>query len=240
MFQTKNFKKSVSIILPAYNEEHNISFFLKKLLKYLNNLDYEIIIVNDFSKDKTLKISKLFSKKNKKIKIINNKKNLGFGGSFKEGIKISKKDYIIVLPGDGETNPKMIFNEFKKLNNPNETLVFFWKNQKRKFLRKFLSFLYTKIINFSFNISSKYVNGPVFYKATELKKLNFSSKSFFFFAEILSQLQLNKKFIYKEVCIQYLKPRRYRSEALRYELVISLIKEYLIFMYRFYFKKRKS
>ena len=142
-------KKSVSIVLPAFNEEDNISYFLTVLLKNLHDIDYEIIIINDYSTDNTLKIAKSFSKKNQKIKIINNKKNLGFGGSFKEGVKFSTKNYIIVLPGDGETNPKRIFKEFRKLKE-NKILIFSWKNQKRKVVRKLLSFLYTKIINFSF------------------------------------------------------------------------------------------
>ena len=236
MNNKSKFKKSVSIVLPAFNEQDNISYFLKVLLKNLKKIDYEIIIVNDFSSDNTLKIAKTFSKKNKKIKIINNKKNLGFGGSFKEGVKFSKKENIIVLPGDGETNPKRIFQEFRKLKE-NKILIFSWKNQKRKILRKVLSFLYTKIINFSFNLSFNYINGPVFYDTKELKKINFKSKSFFFFAEILTQLSLNKNFRYKEISIQYVKPIKYRSEALKYELIISLVKEYLLFAYKFYFKK---
>ena len=237
MSENKNLKKSVSIVLPAYNEEENISYFLIELIKQLKKIDYEIIIVNDFSTDNTLQEVQPFKKKNKKIKILNNKKNLGFGGSFKEGVKVSKKNYIIVLPGDGETNSKMIFKEFNKLTDPDEILIFSWKNQRRKFLRKALSYLYTKIINFSFNLNFQYINGPIFYNSKDLKKLNFKSKSFFFFAEILTQLSQKKHFKYKEIKIQYLKPRKYRSEALKIELVISLIKEYLTFLFSFYLKR---
>ena len=142
MNNKSKFKKSVSIVLPAFNEQDNISYFLKVLLKNLKKIDYEIIIVNDFSSDNTLKIAETFSKKNKKIKIINNKKNLGFGGSFKEGVKFSKKENIIVLPGDGETNPKRIFQEFRNLKE-NKILIFSWKNQKKKNFKKgFIIFIH--------------------------------------------------------------------------------------------------
>lgn len=229
-------KKSVSVIVTAYNEEKNIFFFLKKLIKDLKNLDYEVIIVNDHSNDDTYKIIKNFSKKNRNIKIINNYKNLGYGGSFKKGVNLSKKNFIILLPGDGETNSRMIFKEFRSNKNYNNTLIFAWKSQNRTFLRKLLSFLYTKIINFSFNMKLKYINGPVFYNGNNLRKLNFYSKSFFFQAEILSRLSLREDFKYKEIDIQYIKPKYYKSDALKFKFVISLIKEYLIHLYRFYLK----
>ena len=174
-----NKKKSVSIIITAYNEEKNISYFLNKLIKNLKNIDYEILIVNDCSNDNTYKLIKNFSKKNKNTKIINNTKNLGFGESFKKGVKLSKKKFIILLPGDGETNSRMIFNEFRKLNDYKTTLIFAWKNQKRSYFRKITSLIYTKLINLSFNTEFKYFNGPIFYNGNDLRKMNFQSKAFF-------------------------------------------------------------
>ena len=94
----------ISFIIPCHNEEKNINNTLTELFKAIKVLklkSYEIIIVDDLSTDQTIKKAKKFSKKNKfKVIIIKNKKNLGYGGAVKEGIKKSKKKFIMWLPGD--------------------------------------------------------------------------------------------------------------------------------------------
>jgi len=72
---------SLSIIIPCFNEEKNILKVLNNLIlnikKYTYN--YEIIVIDDFSKDKTYKTVKLFKKKNR-ILLYRNRRNLGYGG----------------------------------------------------------------------------------------------------------------------------------------------------------------
>ena len=91
----------ISFIIPCHNEEKNIKNTLTELFKAINVLKlkfYEIIIVDDLSVDETIKTAKKFSKKSKiKIIIVQNKKNLGYGGAVKEGIKRSKKKFIMWL-----------------------------------------------------------------------------------------------------------------------------------------------
>ena len=109
---------SLSILIPAFNEENNLDNFIRKLLKKLNNIDYEILIINDSSTDNTESIINFLTKKYKNIKKINNKKNFGFAKSIQKNIYKVKKKYLVVLPGDGETNLR-IFDYFKKKkNNP--------------------------------------------------------------------------------------------------------------------------
>ena len=70
----------VSIIVPAYNEEKRIGKTLKKMTSYLDRkkYDYELLVVNDGSKDRTADIVRSF--KHKKVKLIDCKKNMGKGG----------------------------------------------------------------------------------------------------------------------------------------------------------------
>jgi len=103
-------KKSLSVIIPAYNEEKAIKETisgLKKELKKLD-LDYEIIVINDASTDKTKKILE----KNKEIKLINHPHNRGYGASLKTGIKESKNEWILIIDADGtypiESIPELI------------------------------------------------------------------------------------------------------------------------------------
>lgn len=80
-----------SIIIPLYNEEHNISKLIDEILVSLKNIydEFEIILVNDCSKDGTLKIINQISSSNKLVKTIDNNTNLGQSYSIIRGIKKS-------------------------------------------------------------------------------------------------------------------------------------------------------
>ena len=129
----------------------------------------------------------------------------------------------------------MIFNEFRKLNDYKTTLIFACKNQKRSYFRKITSLIYTKLINLSFNTEFKYFNGPIFYNGNDLRKMNFQSKSFFQ-AEILLKLNQRKNFKYKEVEVNLIKPQFYKSNVLKLSLIMNLMKEYFIYLKKFYLK----
>ena len=72
-------KPTLSVVVPAYNEEENLSKAVENLLSAVKNKcgDYEILIFNDCSKDKTGVIADKLASKNKKIKAIHNERNRG-------------------------------------------------------------------------------------------------------------------------------------------------------------------
>jgi dolichyl-phosphate beta-glucosyltransferase len=90
----------VSIILPAYNEEKRIGETLEGILEYLKKrkFTYEIIVVDDGSKDNTIKVVKKFKDDN--IKVLKNDPNRGKGYSVKRGILEAK--YPLVLFSDSD------------------------------------------------------------------------------------------------------------------------------------------
>lgn len=93
-------QKSLSVIIPAYNEEEAIEQTIKNLKKELGNLnlDYEIIVVNDGSTDKTKGILENI----KGIKLINHHHNRGYGAALKTGIKEAKSDNLLFFDADGQ------------------------------------------------------------------------------------------------------------------------------------------
>ena len=97
---------ALSIILPVYNSEK----FLKKTLDSCICKDkifnYEIVCIDDSSKDKSLKIIKEFKRKYQNIKLIKNKKNIGVGSSRNLGIKKAKGKYLILLDSDDTIEKK--------------------------------------------------------------------------------------------------------------------------------------
>jgi len=92
---------SVSVVIPAYNEELRIRSSLQKVMNFMeeNYSDYEVLLVDDGSTDSTLKIGQEFAKSYPKLQVINNPHS-GKGFTVKTGILKAKKDYILFSDAD--------------------------------------------------------------------------------------------------------------------------------------------
>jgi len=92
---------SLSIIIPAYNEENLLAVFLEELSFFLRKfiLPFELIIVENGSHDKTLEIANYWAKKDKRIKVIHLSKP-GYGQALIKGMKIAMGDYIVIYNVD--------------------------------------------------------------------------------------------------------------------------------------------
>src|SRR3989344_217157 len=110
-------KKIISVIIPSFNEGENIAYMYNKLinvLKSLNNYDYEIIYINDGSKDDTWEKITQLSKKDKNISGICFSRNFGHQAAIEAGLKKAKGDAVIMMDGDGQHPPEVIPKLIKK------------------------------------------------------------------------------------------------------------------------------
>ncbi len=95
----------LSVIVPAYNEETNLKNNIYKFNSYLTkqNFDYEIIIIDDGSEDKTNNIARKLSQKLSKIKLITKTNNQGKGAAIRDGLLAGKGDFLLFLDADNAT-----------------------------------------------------------------------------------------------------------------------------------------
>jgi len=91
----------LSVIVPAYNEEKLLPLFLKEVVSYLNKScpDYELIVVENGSQDRTFEIAQDFSKKNKKIKV-HHLSQPSYGGALIEGLRVARGNYLVIFNVD--------------------------------------------------------------------------------------------------------------------------------------------
>ena len=154
--------KTLSIIIPAYNEGPTIHFILDKLKKVvlLNNIEKEIIIVNDCSKDNTEEAIKTYISNNSDLNIqyYKHEVNKGKGAALHTGIQKASGEYLIIQDADLEYDPeeynlllKPVLDGFADVvygsrfmgGNPHR-ILFFWHTIGNKFLT-FLSNMFTNL-----------------------------------------------------------------------------------------------
>ena len=98
--------KSLSIVIPAYNEESRVVPTLKDVLNYMKGKDFEVIVVDDGSKDDTTKVVEQL--KSQKIRILKNMINKGKGFSVKRGVLEAKKEWVLFMDADNATSIREI------------------------------------------------------------------------------------------------------------------------------------
>lgn len=93
---------SLSLILPAYNEEDNIESVIREALRVLpeHTDDFEIIPVDDGSRDRTGQIIEAMSKADPRIRPVHHRANQGYGGAVKSGFTASTKDFVMLMDAD--------------------------------------------------------------------------------------------------------------------------------------------
>lgn len=130
--------KSLSVVVPVYNEEGNIQKLHQEIKQVCedNHYQYEIIFINDGSTDHTDKVCRTL----KPLKYIRFRKNYGQTAAMDAGIKIAQYEYIVTLDGDGQNDPADIPRMLKYLEENDLDVVSGWrKNRKDSFMKKFTS-----------------------------------------------------------------------------------------------------
>lgn len=106
----------ISIILPIFNEAQGIPELLFETQTALAGFDYEIIAINDGSKDNSYEVLKSFAEKDSKIKVINLRRNYGQTAAINAGIQDAKGEILVLMDSDLENLPSDIPKLIDKLN----------------------------------------------------------------------------------------------------------------------------
>lgn len=99
---------SISVFFPCYNDEKSIEKLVDDAFATLRGItqDYEVIVVDDGSTDKSREVLANLAKKHKDIKLVFHDKNRGYGGALKTGFATAKKDLVFYTDGDGQYDVK--------------------------------------------------------------------------------------------------------------------------------------
>jgi dolichol-phosphate mannosyltransferase len=146
--------KKISIVIPAYNEEGNLSLIhseIKKVFLTLPDYDYEIIFVNDGSRDSTQQTLEEISKNCSKLKYLEFSRNFGHQNAVKAGMDFSDGNAVISMDADMQHPPTMIPDMIKKWEEGYDVVYTIRKYSKNIsfFKRKTSDFFYHILSNLS-------------------------------------------------------------------------------------------
>ncbi len=144
--------KKISVVIPMYYEEEvarECYTRMKKVLTDLKNYEYEMIFVNDGSKDKTLEILEEIAKEDKNVKVISFARNFGHQCAVTAGLKYVTGDAVCIIDADLQDPPELIGDMLKKWEEGYE--VIYGKRKKRdgeSFFKLFTAKMFYKTLNF--------------------------------------------------------------------------------------------
>ncbi len=229
--------KTLSIIIPVYNEKNTIELIIDKIKKVkLNKIKKQIIVVDDCSKDGTREILKKTGKKDKSIKIIFKEKNEGKGSAIKTAIPYIKGEVAIIQDADLEYDPQDIPKLLQPIKDDEADVIFGSRflGTHRAFL--FWNYVANKILNFITNLLYNTILTDMetcykMFKTEIIKEINIKSKGFDFEPEITAKI-LKKKYKIYEVPINYF--GRSYEEGKKIRAKDGFIALFKIIWYRFF------
>lgn len=111
--------EKISIIVPCYYEENSLPFFYKEIIKVsevMSDVEFEVVFVDDGSKDRTLQIIKEYSQSDARIKYISFSRNFGKEAALYAGLKVASGDYVAVMDADLQDPPYLLQQMYQILN----------------------------------------------------------------------------------------------------------------------------
>jgi glycosyltransferase involved in cell wall biosynthesis len=165
----------LSIVVPVYNEEESLSHFYDELVKVLKTLnkDYEIVFVDDGSKDKSLSMLQEFEANDKHVRVFSFRRNLGKAEALSLGFLKVKGDTVITLDADLQDQPSEIPNFLEKHKEGYDVVCGWRKNRRDASKMKVISKLFNYTLNKAFDLTIHDYNcGMKLYTSSAAKGLH--------------------------------------------------------------------
>jgi len=180
---------SVSVVMPAYNEEGNIEAAIMECIEALENTDhkFEIIVVDDGSTDGTNAMASDLSLKYPVIRLITNEKNLGLGGTLRNGFNNARGEFLFYTDSDLPIYMKDLVRALPLMNEA-DFITGFRLNRDEGPLRYIYSAVYNRLVRYLFRIPVPDVNFSFkLFRKSVYESIELRSRGSFIDVELLAE-----------------------------------------------------
>jgi glycosyltransferase involved in cell wall biosynthesis len=214
---------SVTFIIPCYNEEQNAAATVTTVQQIAQerSVDYQIVMVDDASRDRTPEILDALARENPRIVAVHNPVNLNLGGSYKRGLEFAEKEFVLMVPGDNGYGIESLRQVFDKIGAADILVPYVTNTAIRTWFRAWASRAFTSLINTMFALNIGYYNGPVVHRTALLRTITIHTNSFAYQAEALVKM-LARGYSYCECPVQIQERPGGRSSALKLRNLVAI------------------
>ena len=147
------FRLSLSVFFPCYNEEANVERTTLTALRTCRGIsdDFEVIIVNDGSTDRTGEIAERLAEQHAEVRVVHNQPNLGYGGALQRGFREARKTWVFYTDGDGQFDFAEL-NSLLPMLSRYDIVSAYRLNRQDSLIRKLNASCWTALVNVLFGL----------------------------------------------------------------------------------------
>jgi glycosyltransferase involved in cell wall biosynthesis len=228
---------SLSVFFPCYNEQDNVGRTTQQAVEVLEGLeaDFEIILVNDGSGDKTGVWADVIAAGDSRIRVVHHPHNMGYGAALQSGIRAAKKELIFFTDGDGQFD----IGEIKlllPLITQNDVVCGYRLDRKDPIIRKLNGWLWTRLVNLLFGMRIRDIDCAFkLFRAEIFDGMRMSSAGALISAEILARVT-RRGFRIAEVGVHHYPRTAGKQTGAKMKVIIRAFKE----LFKLYSRIRKG
>jgi len=195
---------SLSIFFPCYNEALNVGSMIEQAVKMAEEygVDYEVIVVDDGSRDASAEIVRGWSAKNSRVRLIQHPENMGYGTALRTGFRSAAKDLVFLTDGDNQFHLSEIEKLFSKIDS-SDVVVGYRIRRQDKAYRRLNGFLWTQVVKLLFGLRVRDVDCAFkLFRRKTIEGLDLKSDHLLIHAEILARIQ-KKEYRIEEIGVNH-------------------------------------
>lgn len=231
---------SVSVVIPAFNEEETVASAIAATDEALKRFtsDYEIIVVDDGSRDRTGAVIDEAARMNNRLRPLHNSTNMNLGYNLRRAIREARKEYTFAfVSADNYPSPEHFHNLLSAIGKNDIVIGYLIGFGNRVWPRRLLSWMYSKIMNVLFWQRIRYYNGPLIVPTEMWRSVPMTVDGFAYMSEVTATL-LKRGVSYTEIPFALTAERKGLNVAMLRRNTGSVVRAVLSMFWRLNIKRQ--